>query len=106
MDLVNYAELVFDLAPDMTLLEGVDLTSFTLFFSDMALQTNRVPERNTTVTPVKNIIKSYKQVTEGWESKLNSTNAGYGIVLALVIVVCIAFAILFTLTMRRINQSR
>jgi preprotein translocase subunit YajC len=37
---------------------------------------------------------------------LNSTNAGYGIVLALVICACIAFGILFFLTMRRINATR
>lgn len=27
MDLVNYAVLVFDFAPDMTLLQGVDMTN-------------------------------------------------------------------------------
>lgn len=33
MDLVNYAELVFDITPDMTLFEEVNFTTFTLYLS-------------------------------------------------------------------------
>lgn len=106
MDLVNHAALVFDLAPDMSELSEANLTNFNLFLSRMALSTERVPERPITNTTVKNIITTIKEVTEGWESQLNSTNAGYGIVLALVICACIAFGILFFLTMRRINATR
>jgi hypothetical protein len=68
MDLTNYAVLVFDLAPDTTALAGVNLASFQLYLSKMALATTRHAERRITNTTVKNIIKTIKEVTEGWES--------------------------------------
>lgn len=44
MDLSNYAVLVFDLAPDMAILEGIDMTSFELSFSSMDLETVKLIE--------------------------------------------------------------
>lgn len=61
---------------------------------------------NNTNNVITNIITSIKQVTQGWESQLNSTNAGYGIVVALVIVLCISFAILYFLSVKRINDGK
>ncbi len=106
MDLVGHAALVFDLAPDMTTLEPANLTSFTLYLAKMAMDTTRVPIKVPTNRTVKNIIKQQTNVTEGWIDKVSSANAGYGVVLTLVIVACIAFGILFFLTMRRINAAR
>lgn len=106
MDLTNHAALVFDVAPDMSILEGANLTQFNLYLSKMAMDTTRVPARTPTNNTIRNIIKREKNVTEGWIDKVNSANAGYGIVLALVICACIAFGILFFLTMRRINAAR
>ena len=57
MDLINHAALVFDLAPDMTILEGANLTQFNLYLSEMALVTERIPIRIPTNNTIKNIIK-------------------------------------------------
>ena len=68
MDLTNFAVLVFDLAPDMSIFNGSATTPITLFLSKMELETNRLPAANLTRPTTKNIIKSIKQVAEGWEA--------------------------------------
>ena len=62
MDLVNYAVLVFDLAPDMAVLNGVDMTNTHISFYDMSLKNQKLiyKQPNNTDTVVKNIIKSIK----------------------------------------------
>lgn len=42
MDLVNYAVLVFDFAPDMSVMDGVDMTNTKISFSDMLLKTSKL----------------------------------------------------------------
>lgn len=108
MDLVNYAVLVIDIAPNMATLQGYDMTNTSISFTSMSMTSSKLlyMQPNNTDNVVTTIVQSIKQVTEGWESQLNSTNAGYGIVIALVIVLCATFAILFFLTMKRINDSK
>ena len=40
-------------------------------------------------------------VVEGWESKLNSANAGYGIIIAIVILICLVFGLMLLLTIKK-----
>ena len=38
---------------------------------------------------------------EGWESKVSSANAGFGIIIALVILVCLVFGLILFLTIKK-----
>jgi hypothetical protein len=42
MDLADYAVLVFDLAPDTSALQGIDLSNFSISFNDMSLKSSRL----------------------------------------------------------------
>ena len=70
MDLVNYAVMVFDFAPDAQAIQGVDMTNTSISMTQMNLKTSKLiyQQPNTTDTVIKNTIKSIKQVTEGWET--------------------------------------
>ena len=52
------------------------------------------------------IITNTVTVEEGWEARVNKVNVGYGIVLALTIVICIVAAILYLLLGKQLYKLR
>ena len=106
MNTEGYGALVFDLASDINSLLNQDLSSFEIQFNSMKLVTGTLPKDTTTTTITTNVIKKVREVTEGWSGSYSSTNAGFGIIIALVIAVFVAFAILFVITYKRLRKQK
>lgn len=106
MEAKNYGALVIDIAPDISRIPNyADLNSFLINFSSMKLVTGPIPQiANTTPLTITNITNKIRNVEEGWAGQYDSTNAGYGVVIALVIALLVAFAILFVITYKRIRK--
>lgn len=129
MDLLNYMNLVVDLAPDASLFEYEDLAYSFFTLSDLSLKVSCLwpgddqgedggedggtpPVPPVIVVPVEmpkvkdNVVVVQRNVTEGWEDKLQSTLIGYSIVDAIILLLLILVLVAFLLTSKKIKKAR
>ena len=104
MDVANYAALVIDLSPSKKTLQGKDLTGFEIEFTNFDLQITKLPSTSnggSSTDSIAQTVTNTSYVVEGWESKVSSANAGFGIIIALVILVCLVFGLILFLTIKK-----
>ena len=108
MDLRDYASVVFDIAPPQSSSDIFNLNGgVEIMFSSVRLNRQQRPAQQPgTPQKITNKIVQTVHTVEGWEDKLSAANAGFGIVIAIILVIILAGCVLFAINYSRLQKQR